>query len=81
MLATQYLEMRSFCDVMEKILQHNIPINFKSLGLGLGLGLARLFSLGLGLANQDHFQVLLMPIVNGGQVFFLVVEGGVRFYN
>ena len=50
MLATQYLEMRSFCDVMEKILQHNIPINFKSLGLGL----ARLPSLSLSLANQDQ---------------------------
>ena len=60
MLATQYLEMRSFCNVMEKMLQHNNPIKYESLGLGLGL--ARLFSLGLGLANQDHFQVLLMPI-------------------
>ena len=62
MLATQYLEMRSFCNVMEKMLQHNNPIKYESLGLGLGL--ARLFSLGLGLANQDHFQVLLMSRIH-----------------
>ena len=52
---------RSFSNVMGKKFQHNNPIKYESLGLGLGLGLARLFSLGLGLANQDHFQVLLMP--------------------
>ena len=64
---------------MINIFQHNIPFKYESLGLGHGLGLARLPSLGLGLANQDHFQVLLMPIVNGGQAFFLVVEGGSDF--
>ena len=63
MLPTEYLGMclslvRLFCNAMKKN-QHNNPIKYESLGLGLGL--ARLFSLGLGLANQDHFQVLLRP--------------------